>query len=539
MFFLKENKKQFTHILVIIFIVALMITGCSSSSRQEVSDKQAGQQLEVYTVGDSDGDWGYPTPWGHYQRGPGYVRMSYIFDTLIWKDEAGFVPAIADKWIYDASNNSYEFQVRDDILWHDGKKLTCDDIVFTFQYMKEHPYIWVDMSCIESVQIKGKNTIEIKLNTPNAAFLTNIAATVPIIPKHVWENVEEPEKYLDSKAVIGCGPFKLLDYNKEQGTYQYEANENYYGGEIKVKQLRFVKVNDQMATAALSNGDVNAISIQPEMAENLKDSGFDVISESGSINVKLMFNYTKSPFDNIEFRQALAYAINRQDLVAKAQRGYGLEGNPGMLSPENSWYNVNVEQYKYDLAKNAEILGRLGYTRETSVENEEGFWAKDGDKLSFEILCSPDLIRAAEVLKEQLKKAGVDIRIKSLENKTRDAKIIGWDFDIALNQHGGLGGDPNTMNKLIVGDNFNSVRYFENAELVKVLKEQSTAMDEKERIELIDNAQKLYALDLPALTLYYPTYYWGHDGQIPLFYTKEGIGIGVPIPLNKLSFVNR
>lgn len=535
-----EKKNVFKVLSICLLCLSLILTGCSPTSEQASNNKKGSgtEQIDVYTVADPKGDWGFPTPWGHYQRGPGYIRMSFIFDTLIWKDKEGFVPALASEWNYDKDSKTYSFVLRENVQWHDGEKLTAKDVEFTFNYMKEHPYPWGDLSSIEKIEAQGENLVKIKLKNQYAPFLSNVAATVPIIPEHIWKKVKEPEKYREKDAVIGSGPFKLEDYSKEHGTYLYKANDQYYGGKVLIKELRFVKANPQMAGAALTRGEVDAAGVQPEMVDSLKKAKFEILTESGSSNVKLMFNHRKEPLSSREFRQALAYAIDRQELVAKAQRGHGQKGNPGMLAPGNKWYNKDVRQYEPDLAKTGRLLAGLGYKLEVSKDKENGVWTRNGRQIKLELLCDSDLVRTAEILKEQLEKAGFVIEIKSVESKTRDAKIAAWDFDLALNSHGGLGGDPNNLRKFVLADDFNSARYRENSELVELLQQQVLAMDEKERKEIIDDIQELYANEIPALTLYYPCYYWAHNGKVPLYYTTEGIAIGIPIPLNKLSFVS-
>jgi len=438
---------------------------------------------------------------------------------------------------YDQTAKTYTFTLKDNVLWHDGQKLTAADVVFTFEYMKKHPYPWGDLSSVAQVGAEGDKTVKITLNSDYAPFLSNVAATVPVIPKHIWEKVENPAQFTGPSAVVGSGPFKYVDYNKEQGTYLYQANEQYYGGKVRVQELKFIKANPQMAAAALSKGEVNATAIQPEMTSQLKDK-YSVIQESGSSNVKLMFNHQKEPFSAREFRQALAYALNRDELVAKALRGFGVIGNPGIYAPGNQWYNADVAQYNQNLPKMQELLSQLGYKLVTAQDGKEnGHWTKDGQEIKLRLLCEPTLVRAAEVVKEQLEKAGFLVEIQSVETKVRDAKIVSWDFDLALNSHGGLGGDPEILNKFILVDDFNSARYTQNRQLTDLIAKQKSIMDVRERKGIVSQIQRLYADELPVLTLYYPNSYWAHDGKIPLFYTGEGIAIGVPIPLNKLSFI--
>jgi peptide/nickel transport system substrate-binding protein len=239
--------------------------------------------------------------------------------------------------------------------------------------------------------------------------------------------------------------------------------------------------------------------------------------------------------NNKEFRQALAYALDREELVAKAVRGFGLAGHPWLYTPDSFWYNPNVEQYEYDPQKTAEILTKLGYQRDPSTES--AYWFKDNKQLQLGLLCDANLIRAAEIIKEQLAKVGIAIEIKSVETQSRDARILAWDFDLALNSHGGLGGDPELLNRFFLDEAFNSARFQANRELVSLIQQQATIMEEEARKELVDEIQTILAEEVAALTLYYPQAFWAHNGQVPLFYTKGGIAGGIPLPLNKLSFI--
>jgi peptide/nickel transport system substrate-binding protein len=90
---------------------------------------------------------------------------------------------------------------------------------------------------------------------------------------------------------------------------------------------------------------------------------------------------------------------------------------------------------------------------------------------------------------------------------------------------------------MTLDETLNSARYYEDGELVDLLEEQQSEIDEDDRAEMIFEAQELYAEDLPAITLYYPNWYWAHNGDVDLFFTKGGIAIGVPIPLNKMAFL--
>jgi peptide/nickel transport system substrate-binding protein len=334
----------------------LLILCCSAFAEDD-------KKVDVFTIADSTGDWGFPSPHGSYSRGPGYLRMSLIFDTLIWKDENSFVPALAEKWEYLPDEKAYVFHLRKGITWNDGVPFTAKDVAFTFQYIQKYPYQSVDSSIVTDVEALDGNTVKITLKKDYVPFLDQVAGTLPIMPEHVYKDVTDPTSFKDPKALTGTGPFKLVNYDKAQGTYLYEANENYYQGSPKVKQLKFVKVSTEMSAAALKKGDVDAASVPGETVDDLKKAGFTVIKGSHDWVGKIMVNYRKAPFSDVKFRQALYYAIDRQEIVDTGLRGFGLAGSSGLYASDNSWYDPNEEQYAYDPAEAGKLLEELGYEK--------------------------------------------------------------------------------------------------------------------------------------------------------------------------------
>ncbi|HNT72006.1 MAG TPA: ABC transporter substrate-binding protein, partial [Methanothrix sp.] len=230
-----------------------------------------GGSVPVYTVADTTGDWGFPSPYAHYSRGPGYTRMSFLFDTLVWKDDAGYVPALAESWEME-TDEVYIFHLRDGVTWHDGEPFNADDVVFTVEYTKDHPYQWVDSAIMESAEALDDLTVKLTLSAPYAPFLDQVGGTLPILPEHIWSEVDDPVNYREEDALVGTGPYtlKVEDYNMAQGTYRYVAYDGYYLGEPKVKELRFVKISAANAVAELQQGNVNTAGIEPEMIDQLK-----------------------------------------------------------------------------------------------------------------------------------------------------------------------------------------------------------------------------------------------------------------------------
>jgi peptide/nickel transport system substrate-binding protein len=531
---MKNEKKGFLckAILLASLVTAVLFSNCPSVP--------AG--VKEIRIADSKGDWGYPNPYRHYPRGPGYVRMSWVFDTLIWKDNKGDIPALASKWTYDPESLSFTFELREGVKWHDGKSFSSDDVAFTVGYFKKHPYSWVSMDNVAGAEAKGKRKVIVRLNKPYAPFLSLIGGVMPILPRHIWQGVADPRKFNDPKAFIGCGPYKFLDFNKAKGTYLYEAYEEYYQGRPKADRLIYIKAGNPIMT--LSSGKADLANIKPDMAEILKKKGMVVLVNARGWNKKLMINHKKKPFNDKRFRKALAHAINRQEIVDKSHRGFGSPASFGLLSPDHELYNPDTPTYDPDPNDARRILESIGYTR-----GNDGFYSRDGRTLKIEVLASNITVagesindRDGEVIKRQLEAAGMRVDLVNMEQATADGRIRNWDFDVAISGHGGLLGDAQILNHMILPEMrglVNSARFGANKQLIKLLKAQVAEMDMSRRKAIVFKIQEIYADEIPAISLYYPASMAAYNPKkgIVWYYTQGGISLGIPIAQNKMSLI--
>ncbi|RZB30309.1 MAG: peptide/nickel transport system substrate-binding protein [Desulfobacteraceae bacterium Eth-SRB1] len=499
-------------------------------------------QADEIRIADSKGDWGYPNPYRHYPRGPGYVRMSWVFDTLIWKDENGYIPALARSWTYNPDTLSFTFELQEGVKWHDGKPFSAADVVFTIEYFKKHPYRWVPIGDVSGAEAFGPKKVVIRLKKPYAPFLAYVGGVMPILPKHIWQNVTDPKKFNDPGSFIGCGPYKFIDFNKAKGTYLYEAFKDYYQGRPKADRLIYIKAGKPLMT--LSTGKADMANIKPDMADALKKNGMVILINARGWNKKLMINHTKAPFNDKRFRQALAHAINQQEIIDKAHRGFGCPASFGLLSPDHEFYNPDTPTYAPDQAKARRILESLGYKKDG-----RGYYSKDGRPLKIRLLSSNITVagesmadRDGEVIKHQLEAAGIHIDLVNMEQATTDAKVKKWDFDLAISGHGGLLGDARILNRMInpkATGSVNSARFGANKKLLKLLKDQVAEMDVVRRKALVYKIQEIYADEVPAISLYYPASMAAYSPKkgIKWYYTKGGIGLGIPIAQNKMSLI--
>ena len=260
-------------------------------------------QVEVIRL--AGGDWGYPSPYAHYPRGPGGFKMALIFDSLLERGEKGLIPWLAESWQVQDQGRVYIFTLRQGVKWQDKKPLTPEDVAFTFAYAARHPMTWSNVfDAIQDVAVLDGRRVKVTLKHPAAAMLYRLGTT-RILPKYIWETVEHPKRFTAPEAVIGTGPYRLTAYSREHGTYRFEAFEAFWGPKQRVKRLEFVPVSEPIL--AYERGEIDMIRVSPDLLPRYEnDPKHKVLKNPGFWGYRLLFNRAlKGPLQNLAVRQAL------------------------------------------------------------------------------------------------------------------------------------------------------------------------------------------------------------------------------------------
>lgn len=486
----------------------------------------------------SGDDWGYPTPFAHYPRGPGYVRMSFMFDTLTWKDERGEIPWLADSWSRSYDAKEWTFYLHRGVKWSDGEPFTADDVKFTFDYMKEHPQkLSYDEQNVDSVDILDPYTVRINLKESRPAFINDVAGSIPIIPEHIWKDVDDPSKYRDEEAVIGTGPLRLEDYVSEQDYYEYEANTKCFKGQPIIDRFISRKVGDDAFT--LTAGDIDAASFwgkeKVAMEEFIGDPDFEIIQGPSWWVRKLYFNCEKYPTNNKKFRHALAYGIDREGFVKNILHDGAIVANTGIIHPESKWYKDGLEGYDYNATEANRILEEeLNFT-DTDGNGVRNYPAAEGgEDIEFVLYANTimDGQDEAEFIQENLAEIGIKTVVKMKTSKELDPILKSGDFSIAISGHGAIV-QPRTLYTLYTFYSYQNETYDD------LYKQQLKTMDEDYRMELVGQMQEIIADELPVYALYHPKMWevYNPEKLNTWFYTKDGIAFGIPLAQNKLIFL--
>lgn len=473
------------------FYILLIITAVSCGPGASVTDSDKGK-LVINLEG---GDWGYPSPYSHYSRGPGVYKMRLVFDSLLDRGEKGLIPWLAEKGSLSSDGRSYTFTIRKCMKWHDGKLLTADDVKFSFEYFSIHPPASDELSAtgksiIKDCRIIDEDNVRITVTAPDATVLSKLG-NVRIIPKHIWENVKDPKKFNSPLSAIGSGPFKLTGYSREEGAYRFEAFSDYAGPKPAVDVIRFIPVSDNVL--AFEKGEIDLTSVSPDiLARYENNSDYKIIRNPAFWGYRLIFNMKRRPeLKEKSLRQAFAHSINRKELVEKVARGAAVEGSPGYLPVDHVWYNSGVKNYEFNHDKSRELL--------------------KGRKFRFTLLTgnSRDEVRIAELLKISLANAGIDINVKSIDVKTRDAAVRNGDYDIAINGHGGWGVDADMIRRVYstasgydMSPSSDAIPGYSNGEINRLASMQLKEMNEDKRRDIVFRLQELIAEEVPQIPLY-------------------------------------
>ncbi|MEY7850634.1 ABC transporter substrate-binding protein [Natrarchaeobius sp. A-rgal3] len=315
--------------------------------------------------------------------------------------------------------------VRSDAEWHDGEPFTAEDVVFTYRYYRDgpqnrHSHHVNEIPDIERIESIDEETVRFECSYPTPTLADITFADLPILSKHVWEDVDDP--YEHTELPVGTGPYELVSYEPGE-RLRLRANENYFMGEPTVEEIvvPFIRDHSTMFTALRSGEiDTTSVGIPPSSIEDFRqDEAFDVVSATTLWLVEIRVNYERPPFDRPAVRRAVSRAIDKQSIVDVVMLGNGIPGTEGYPHPDSPWTAPDIEQ-PYDPDQSRALLEEL------EIRDRDGDGVRetpDGEPLSFRLEVpsnEPAYIRAAELVTENLTDVGLET-----ESRTLDPGAIG------------------------------------------------------------------------------------------------------------------
>ena len=536
---MKFNKNWLLVLLTMALSFALAACGSSDEDGKENSaeskDSSSTKTIENLTIG-LKSDVG---PLNIYTGNLDWLTdMVYdkLFSPSPYVDEP--TPWLAES-ATQIDEDTWEVVIRDGIKWHDGVDFTAEDVKFTYEYYRDgpanrHTHHVSDVPKIDEINIQedGKTlTFECGYACPSLKTIT--FADLPILPKHIWENVENPRKYSD--LAIGTGPYKLTEYVADQH-YILEANEDYFMGAPTVEKLTLPIIADSTAMFnALKSGqiDISSRTVPAELISSFSsDNNFKLASATNLSIVQFGLNYEIAPFNNETFRQAMSLSIDRQAIVDTVLLGQGRAGEKGYPHPDSPWTNPDLST-PYDATKANTLFDELGY-KDT---NGDGFReTPEGEALSMSIKVSagePIYVRVAELMVEQYKQVGLTLKVETLDPTTYSADISEDNFETYVSLIGPHGvADPDQFVQS------HSAGYLWTAglpypEMDAIISDWKAASTIEDRKLIAFDMQTLYNNQPTAIALYYPDEVYAYNAEKFDGYV-ESLGYGI---INKFSFL--
>jgi peptide/nickel transport system substrate-binding protein len=422
---------------------------------------------------------------------------------------------LAKGWEISKDEMTITFHLREGVKWHDGVPLTADDLDFTYRYMidpKTPTAYGESFRQIKQAEVLDRYTYRVTYEKPYAPAL--LSWGLWILPKHIleapWKAGVDLRTTIQNRHPIGSGPYQFREWKTGEKVV-LEANPEYFDGRPYLKRVVYRVIPDQSTIfLELKARNIDLAGLSPIQYRRQTDypafrKGFDRYRYLSNSFAYLGFNLLDSRFQDKRVRQAIAYAINKQEIIDGVLLGLG-QPAVGPYKPGTWWYKADVKTYPFDPERARALLAEAGWT----AKNSDGILERDGKPFSFTIRTNQgNLVRqqTAEIIQRRLRAVGIDVKIHVVEwaafintfirKKDFEAIILGW----------GLGLDPDQYDiwhsSKAGPDELNHISY-KNPRVDELLEAGRRTFNEATRKAIYGEFQDLMAEEQPVIFLYVP-----------------------------------
>jgi peptide/nickel transport system substrate-binding protein len=537
------------------------------SDHLQVSPAYGGQYIEGMI-----GAPKYINPLYNYNRDIDSDLSALIFSSLFKRDAVGHLENdLVDSWSISEDSRAYSFIIKDNVRFHNGNKLTADDIVFTFSAIKNEEYGSPLKSMFFGADVEkvDDRTVKFVLSEPYAAFPELL--TFGILPQSLWQNIDPQTANLAelNAKPIGSGPyiFRSLVKNKSGEIKEYilEANDDYYSAHPYIDRLIFkFYPNSNENIAALNNNDVDGLSYLELESEK------DVLAKNSLNFNRLNLPQTAGLFINkknnvalsdVALRQALALSLDKNKIVSDVWSDNATVID-GPILPSSFAYNPNLKKYNFNLAEANKLLDDAGWKKINISDNDikavnasstegdlvlkkeiidyagsdfnvSGDWrykpTKKGTPTQFLSLTLTIVDAGANSkMAEEIKMAWAAIGIKAkvrtvLPNQVQGDVIRTRNFEVLLfNQMVGVDPDQYAFwHSSQTSEGGLNITEYKNKEIDSLLETGRLTTNKDERLQKYQKFQEIITTDLPVIFLYSPKYLYLQSKKINGFTIKD------------------
>ncbi|WP_245926462.1 ABC transporter substrate-binding protein [Methanospirillum lacunae] len=404
---------------MILFLLLTMTTCCMAAEEKTLRIATLNEIKSPSFLGD------YSTGLFNHISNPPLMQM----------DSSGkIIGLLADSFDVSSDNTKWTFNLKPNQYWSDGKPVTGEDVAFSINmYGKSIPSAgWIGET-LKDTQVDG-NKVTFTFNKPYTN-LDREFTSYSIMPKHIWESIDNPVNFTSNGPYVGCGPFYVDKIDLNAGKLIFKKNPSWKGNAPYYDQVEISWFkNADAAAKALESGAMDtywkyADAYPYSAVDSLKATGkFDILETPTSGMTFLGFNLKNEPLSDVNFRKAIAESINYPEFVQVSTLGHGSIPNSGFVPPAMDGY-VDTQAMQYNPEDAKKILQEAGYKDSDGNGIIEG---PDGKDTVLELLIRNSFSREAELLKEYLNAVGIGTDIKSVEDNTWFDLKDNYKYDITL-----------------------------------------------------------------------------------------------------------
>ncbi len=434
-----------------------------------------------------------------------------IFNGLIKYDkDLNIVGDLAESWEISKDGLVITFRLRKDVRWHDGRPFTAEDVLYTYQVTidPKTPTAYAgDFLKVKKAEVVDAHTFRVTYGKPFAPAL--MSWSVGILPRHLLAGKDITTSPLGRKPV-GTGPYRFKEWVAGQKIV-LASNPDYFEGRPYIDGyiMRIIPDTATMFLELRANG-IDRMGLTPlqytrQTENNLFRKNYNKFRYLSFAYTYLGYNLKNPLFADKRVRQAIAHAVNREEIIDGVLLGLGKPAT-GPYKPGTWAYKPNVRQYPHDPKKAKELLAEAGW----GDANGDGILEKDGRPFEFEILTNQgNEVRAkcAEIIQRRLAEVGIRAKIRVVEwaafvndfiNKRKfDATILGWTIPMEPDLYDVWHSSKTGPQEL----NFIS---YKNEEVDALIVKARETFDQALRKRCYDRIQEILAEEQPYLFLYVP-----------------------------------
>jgi peptide/nickel transport system substrate-binding protein len=435
-----------------------------------------------------------------------------IYNGLVKYDkDFNIVPDLAESWEIKNDGKTIIFHLRKNVLWHDGKPFTARDVMFTYRLIidPKTPTAYAEKyKEVKSARIVDDYTFEVNYDRPFAPGLISWGG-LEMLPEHLLKGKDISSTPL-SRSPVGTGPYRFKSW-KTGDRIVLEAFDKYFDGRPYISGVVYRVITDQSTQfMELKAGNIDMMGLTPLQyirQTDTKDfsSNYTKYKYLADLYTYLGFNQRRPPFSDIRVRQAIAYAIDKDEIIKGVLMGLGMEAT-GPYKPGTVWYNPKVKKYPYDPAKAKELLKEAGY----ADANGDGILERNGRPFEITIITNQGNSlreKATQIIQQRLGAVGIKVNIRIIEWTSFIKEFVDkYNFDAIILGFNILQ-DPDCYavwhSSQAVPGSLN-LASFKNAEVDRLIDEGRHTFDIKKRKACYDRIQEILANEQPFVFLYIP-----------------------------------